>query len=41
MYNKLCKMPDNQITSFIQNMKISGGQEIDIDETGQQTKCNK
>jgi len=28
-------MPDNQITSFIQNMKISGGQKFDIDKTGQ------
>jgi len=35
MYNKLCVMPDNQINSFIQNMKIAGGQKFDIDETGQ------
>jgi len=35
MYNKLCVMPDNQINSVIQNMKISGGQKFDINETGQ------
>jgi hypothetical protein len=34
-------MPDNQITSFIQNMKISGGQKFDMDKTGHEIKSNK